>query len=500
MKKVFVWAGYVSLLAVCIFVTFHTSLQFGFWKDDWMSVWKGIYIPGTLLRDWIHPAGNFELIFFSRVFGDNVYLWQSVGLLLRLIAALAVTRFSTTLFKSKNAGVISGILFATTVIGMDATVWMSAYVNLFAIIFLCIGFHFWISYLRKPHNISLLFAVTSFCIAFISDVWRMFWIVPLMQYFVWITTKGDRRDKRIKIFYIIYILGFCVLPICLLISWPIIVDSQIVQYISRHANEPLLIISKLPNIGNMFNSLFYMCVGWIVPLYENGTLGIHNRYEAYAGLLFVLVSAFLIIRAKLSRNTKQLFGFFFLWILGFYLMNWVFQPRLTVGVSHRYQTISGIGLLLFISWVLMNIKSKYLSYSILVIIIFCNMLRATQLLNEQLRYRSDTVIQNSWGIVEKEIPLDNGPVLLYFSGNSDLFYNVFALSGSAPLALQRKYSQIRQFPLVAYDAKSAANFVCNGQSQFISTDRVYAWEVQEHTLIPIHEKVRHDIASLCVIQ
>lgn len=395
---------------------------------------------------------------------------------------------------------ITGLLFATTVMGMDATVWASAYVNLIAITFLCIGLHFWISYLRNGSRNGVLIGIIFLGFAFISDLWRMIWIVPLSQYLVWMMAKGDRRNRLMKKYHIIYVVGICLLPICLYISWPIIVDSQIVQYISHHTYEPYLIISKIPQIGNMFNSLFYMCIGWFFSLPENGTLGIHSRYEAYAGLLFVVISAVFIIRGRLSRNTKQLYGFFWLWILGFYVMNWVFQPRLTVGVSHRYQTISGIGLLLFFTWIIMNVRKKYISFLILIVIIFSNMFRASQILNEELQYRSNALIQYSWNIVEQEVPNDTGPVVLFFSGNSDIFYNVFALSGSAPLAIYRKYSQIRQFPLVVYDTKSAANFVCNGQSQLIPTDRVYAWEVQEDTLIPIHEKVRQDIASLCVVK
>jgi hypothetical protein len=117
-------------------------------------------------------------------------------------------------------------------------------------------------------------------------------------------------------------------------------------------------------------------------------------------------------------------------------------------------------------------------------------------------YRSDTVIRKSWDVVDKEVPHDSDPAILYFVGDGQVFYNVFVLAGSTPLALNRNYTQVRRFPVVVYDMKNLAYFVCTDHPEHrrIPADRIYAWEVRDTMLIPIHDKVRQDIASWCMVK
>ncbi|OGG11070.1 hypothetical protein A2Z00_01660 [Candidatus Gottesmanbacteria bacterium RBG_13_45_10] len=497
------WARYVLLLTVLVLITLHTSLQFGFWKDDWMSVWYGIYQPASLLNGWMHPAANFEYFFLGRLLNDNVFLWQRMGLVLRFFAALSVARFGATLFRSRKAGVVAGILFATTVIGMDAATWTSAYVSLVVVIFLSLGFHYWISYLRNTSIPLCITAITLLLIACISDVWRVLWFIPLLQYTVWMESKSALRKRLMKKFYWIYGISLLVLPICIKISWPIISDMQIVHFVSQHWFKPTVLVSGLMYAGNFFNSLFYMIVGWIIHLPEEGTVGVHSRWQAYMGLGLVIFSVVYIVYARLTRRTRQLLGLLLIWILGFYVSNWLFQPRLVFGVSHRFQAISGVGFVLFLTWIIVKIRNSFIAVTLTILIVLLNICASWRILTEQLTYRSDTVIRKSWDVVDKEVSRTSGPAALYFVGDGSVYYNVFALSGSAPLALYRGYAHMSQFPVVAYDMKNLAYFVCNDHAGYhrIPVDRIYAWHVKENVLIPIHEEVRSRvIADWCMVE
>ena len=134
-----------------------------------------------------------------------------------------------------------------------------------------------------------------------------------------------------------------------------------------------------------------------------------------------------------------------------------------------------------------------------------NIFMVQKILNEQLVYRSNEVITAYWEAIDRTIGAREGPHLILMVGNGPKYYNVFALSGSTPLALKRGYSHVSQFPVMVYDMSKVLYFACAEKPEYtflniniqlpqnIAIDRIFAWDIQETAFVPIHAEVRNQI-------
>ena len=127
-------------------------------------------------------------------------------------------------------------------------------------------------------------------------------------------------------------------------DYKVLSETVVITFLSKYLHNPWIIVRKYYVIGNYFNSLANLMVGWIMPMSERMSTGIYHRVLGRAGILVLAATCFLVYTYVKKRNkTLGIYIFFMLWIFIFYIPNWFFEPRSTLTSTHRYMVISGIG-------------------------------------------------------------------------------------------------------------------------------------------------------------
>lgn len=103
----------IILLALA-YLSFGRGLSYAFWEDDWRYLWFALHPLRYPIVAWLHPGTLIEFFLLIRLLGQNAFLWQHVGIILKAAAALGVMDMSAALFGSRAMSWIVGVVFVTT--------------------------------------------------------------------------------------------------------------------------------------------------------------------------------------------------------------------------------------------------------------------------------------------------------------------------------------------------------------------------------------------------
>ncbi|MCX6792183.1 MAG: hypothetical protein NT149_04055 [Candidatus Gottesmanbacteria bacterium] len=489
MKK-FKWM-YITVLCVLTLVSFWRYLGFTFWKDDWYLVWGIFYNHLPAFRQFgYRPSAVIEFYWMTKLFGANALPWQITGLALRVCAALAFSFFATTLTSSSAVGLLSGVLAAGTCIGMDAVGWPSAHGVLITAIFFLMGLGYFVRYLHGKNGVWLLLGILYIGIAFVLDPFRMFplfFIIPLL------VLAGTISSRRRDVFRRILTIGGVGVAVSAVLGWIIfgndIMASQLFSHLVRQPSFAA-IVKKLYVIGNYFNSMANCMFGWLFRFPEDASTGVYNKAVARLGFLVfcIMVGMGYGYRKTKSKQVGMLL-FSVLWMFLFYVPNWLFEPRLTMGVTHRYMVLSSFGFILAISYGLVIIRKRSLLIAGTVIFVASNMLMANYRTNVASAYRAGGLVNSLWHTIDRDVSKSKTPLIFVFEGEDPVKFYTLSLSGPSQFALLRGITDIYDTPIVTDDRKFIQQFLCKPnvsrtmpgavvvQKDIIPLNHVYAWRV-----------------------
>ena len=460
-KRVILPFLFVLFLFTCALITYRGILHFSFWKDDWILLWNGLYHPELFMGKWLHPATNIEFILLSRWFGKNPLLWHLFGIMLRSAAAGSVALMINKITKSVATGILSGMLFATSAIGLDAVGWPSAHVVLVALSFLCLGFSFFIDCVHKPSGRILILFVLWTSVGILADPWRALPVVFL--FWLFIALFGSTR--LVSFMRTMQIPSLVVLAIVVILFslWhrEVIWGTRLAIFLSHQWQHPLVVFGKMVLVNTYSNSLFNLVTGWILVLAEDGSTGVYNRVNALTGGIgLVTVTVWSLVGIKKRNKHARVVLFFVLWMLLFYLPNWLFEPAITVGATHRYLVISSVGFLGLIAYGATHMRPVFLAGLFTVCFIAANYLVVQQRLAFASRYRSAGVVDTVWNTIDHSVASTNGVKIFMYTGQDPLVTYVLNLSGSAPFALRRNIDDPNVFPIITADTEKILYYLC----------------------------------------
>jgi hypothetical protein len=483
------WA-YITLLCVLTYTSFWRYLGFTFWKDDWFLVWGILYHHLPAFRQFgYRPGGLLEFYWMTRFFGAHAFPWQVLGLILRVGAALAFSFFAVELTSSGAVGLLSGVLFAGTCIGMDAVGWPSAHGVLTTAIFLLLGLGYFVRYLKGHKDSWLLLGILYLGIAFVLDPFRtfpVFFMIPLLAVPVAISATRKRAFGKIVT------IGAAGVAVCALATWIAfrndIMASQLFSYLVRQPDFAA-IVKKSYVIGNYFNSLAHLMLGWLIRFPEDASTGVYNSVIAGVGfLVFCMTLGMGYGYRKTKSKQVGMLLFSLLWMFLFYVPAWLFEPRLTMGATHRYMVLSSFGFILGISYGLVRIRKRSLLVAGSLLFIGSNMVTANYRLNTAAAYRSVDRVNSLWQTIDRDVS-KSAPRIFVFEGEDPVKTYALVLSGPSPFALLRKITTVYDMPIVTGDRKLIQELLCEPnvsrpepgtvvvQKDVIALNHVYAWQV-----------------------
>lgn len=495
---------FVLLVVILTFLSLWQSLSFDFWRDDWGQLWSAIYKPQLILHEWaairLHPGGAWEQFLGAKVFGLDTFSWQKFGLLLKILDSIAVSLMMYAVSKSKKVMILSGIFFASLLSGLESFVWVSAHTSALFILFFCLGMYLWFgSEGEKKFSLrfflSLLVLFGSVLISPGRGISVLF-LIPLWGFLT--IVRSQKREVIIRVIVrMVLILG----PLLFLLAR---FNTNTVSYESLRQKwellfaNPGLIKNFLASVGNLF-------AGWIKPVSEVGSLTNVSVSSYRIGMIFFFVS-FLICLFFLLKKTKmvQILIFFLAWMPIFYLPNWLFDQTLALGTSHRYLTISSVGLAAVAALIVGSLKRRY-AVLLAILFIILNIRSSNIVLASQAEYRSSEVVESLWKKINADVPKDEKDSIFMYGGGDYLRGVALDWSGSVPFGIMRRVTDEDGFPIATGDKDLIVKLICEGnierpslgkwsvQKERIPLSHLHAWTLNNGVLKNVSLEKRNEI-------
>jgi len=433
----------------------------------------------------MHPGSVCIELLKTWIFDTHVFGWQATGLILKICASYVVMGCLRAITQSKKAGMISGIFFAITIIGADAVSWGAAHVGLLDTIFISLSFLFGIQGIQEKRISKYILAGVCVILAFISDAAR---VAPMcimgLLYIYWFTPFGTHPLLKRLTVWIIGV-GIISISIFIFLNKSIFLDAAIVQYVTRYIHDPIRIVGRISLLGRFGNSLVHMAVGWFVPVYEKASTSSPTQWGIVGGWMGLIAYVYIFWRAiRIPNRTLRMSAFFLTWIVLFYLPNFLVEPRLVYGPTHRFFVLSSIGYIGLLSYWISRIP--YVWWYVLSIMVYVTFnIRAVHLwLIDERQYRDKKMTEYVYGRLNEVLPYDR-PSIFMITG-THLFVEFGAgYAMHAPLLFYRHVLQTHDTPLYARDIEEMYRIFCRRKRDKSPTrvSDIYAWNISSSFIL-----------------
>lgn len=492
----------IILVSLISFLSFYPAFDFAFVVDDWNQLW-GVFYDRSIIDYYIktqHPNSAYEFLVLAPFFKFAPFYYQVVGYLLKVLDSLSVAFLIFHITRQKKAAFFSGLFFASSVMGIETFIRISAQNSALLIPTLSLGLYFWITANRKNSIYKYFLAVIFMALTIMGDPGIGMMVIPIA--FVWsllsiIQTPDKQTFKKFIITTIILI------SIPLVLKWyldPRIADRN--TYLSKHFN---FVLSNIPQVTtNFLTSIGNLLIGWFIPVKENTNLTSPYFITIISGY-FSLTITFILIFLFLKRKSEflKISLFLSLWIFLFYFPNWFTQTHYVEGgvisaVSNRYLAISSIGLIGLIAYVISSLKKKT-SLIVLSVGIFLNLWSSYRILKEEYKYRSVEVQDKLYKQIDEDLPKGGEEKrILLFLGDNWLRIVGLDWNGFFPLAVRRGITDRSKFSTIINSLEQAKSLVCinnKEESSKFKLSALYAWEVQDDKIYNVSENLRNIIST-----
>ena len=466
------WGLLALALILLSFATFHESLNFGFWKDDWRYVWCAWSRSDACGGAWLHPATPVEFIVLERLFGNKVIAWQIIGLLFRAILALSVVRLTIAATGRIHGGILAGLIAVTSVVGLESVHWSSAHVTAIVAIFVTLSLSYWIGYVRFGKNSSLICALILGMLGIFADPWRAIGLLPMALFVTFIFGSRTRRLRLRRVLLYCYSMFLIAFVLYAFVQRDFFAQTQIGQFF-RGKPSLMTVLSKTKIIGHYFNSLFNLAIGWIIPASHETTEFSHGVFQKFRAWIGILVFGLLAIVNVMKRRGHALA---LVWIVLFYLPVWLFDPRVITTEVHRYLVIPSVGLFVLLGYGLSKIRPVWIAITVSVVCLVINGVASQRALASVAFFRSRALTDRVWNTIDQNTPSGTYPNVLVLGGEEPIKTNVFLYGNTFAFALNKNIRDSQNFPIVSDDIGLGLEAL-GGNRDTIERNRLSQWYV-----------------------
>ncbi len=445
------------LIALAAIISFWGFLKLHFMYDDWGMLWLAKNDLHRYLRFvTLWPGGSHPILIISflpwvYLFGTNPIYYNILGLLLKIISSVLFGYFLYVLTKSRKFFLISGLIYATCFIGLEAFS-ITATRNLpyiIILLLLCLIF-----YIKDNFKYSLLFLF----LATLSDPFRILPFPLLLLVMDNVLKKKRKFLTTAAILLITVFVGICV-------SGGVGRDFIFVGQSKSLSNMALAFSSK-DNIQNVFASLGYLVSAYFSKNldYSNAFINFIKTQEQFGIVIVSCLTALTIFLTLLNKKKNGLLLVFWLGAVLMYLPNWLLSSYYSVQSFHRYLALSGLFFIAFLSYFLYLYARSLFLYLFVAGLIYMNIVKSFQAAKEQSRYRDYERVENIYQQQEAIVPPGFKKGLFFFEGKNILTNNqmLWAAGGTIPFSFKRNITRFEEMPSFTSDYELAARMVCPG--------------------------------------
>jgi hypothetical protein len=434
------------------FPVFHWT----FWKDDWWFLWGSYALHPRLFTNIIQPGTVIQFLVGWNVFHAWPLPYMVFGILCKVYFAYILGLLCGQIVSKRIQLPMTwvGLVFP---IGIDAVGWPSAHVTLMAAGLLLSGLY-WI-YAEKPKTwIGYLLLFLSFAF----DPGRTIGVLAVLLWVLY-------RQKKVRA-VVLKILGGASICVAIGIMWKIrtlLSDFQVMKYVlylektrslSTLGHTWKYIFDYFASIGNLLYGSF-----WELPNYL--ATGIYTRTIAVVGFIsIVALSAFTLHLYRKYHERIPLAAL--AWILVGYLIPWLFEPRITLSVYHRYMVIPSIGYFLLIAWGIDRIKIHWVHLLLCVCIVGRGVWISNQFIVSQIPFRDISRSDEFYTVIESIKLTTTSPIIIHVTGTDQFIPAALSFSEEMPLALKLRTKDFSKMPFIAITPEMLKQYECGKKNPF----------------------------------
>lgn len=269
-------SGHILFLAILLPImiyTFYPIINIDFMDWDWLEIEYPYHVIPSgmphLMFYLITPYGTaYALLGIAHhFFGSVMQPYYILNVFLRAIAAFTIYLFSTWWSKKKLIGIIAGLFFGVSIIGIENTNWVIQFPAYLGPIMLCVSLYFWKRFHDIPSKSSLRKSVIISGLAFFISHIRIY-ALPLIimggEFYQYIFNKTSKKyfgikSQHILLLLIIFISPFVISYLILLLTHNLIVTENVFRVTS-----PPILFQSLINGFPPTIFTFFMFIGFLV--------------------------------------------------------------------------------------------------------------------------------------------------------------------------------------------------------------------------------------------
>lgn len=494
---------FILLVLIFSYFSFWRAFSFDFWGEDWEQIWFAVFDPSMInnVNEMQHPLVIYEELFLAKIFLFNTYYWQIAGFILKLLSALAVGLMMWGLTKSRVAAFFSGLISASAVGGLASFTWVAAHSSALEIPPLALGIYFWITSYKEFRTIKSKFilGLGLLIFSFWADPSRGFFgsiIVIFWEILSFIQHPQMLKSAKKRIFILIAAL----LSVFLIYQHFFDVNNTV----SIGYNLGIVFGNLTGSLSNFLINIGNLLVGWIIPIEQNVfSISKANILGGLAGYFFLLITIIILVRF-LSKKTDSLKILLILlvWIPIFFLPNWLLPNQemigngQAIGMTHRYFTLSAVGLVCFLGYVISKVKKDLFKGALLLLVVGSNILMSNLILGRESNYRSVGITNPIWDKIEKDVPIDEEDSLFFIQGDDKMMINSIS-QAKIPFAVRRGIQSKDKWAHSSSDPGVIRRYLCGktDEGKIIPLSHLHVWYIKGNTLENISEKARKEFTG-----
>jgi hypothetical protein len=437
---------YIVFLALFSLAVYLPAYSFTFWKDDWHMIWQYRFFPQSGFSVILHMGTLFQFFVFTKLFYLNFPVWQTFGILFKILASTAVALLGSKIIRSKTAGALTGLMFAVSYAGVESVGWSSANIVNIDAMFVCLIIYSVIRAFETGKKSPMIAALVLTAASLILDTGRILPVFALAFLYVWLFRPEKIKSFITKPVLLFSALFLLIITVLLVLENRSISNIQIIRSVLNDKSGISGILKQAVFLGQFFHGLFNFGFGWLIAVPHELAETAHGIYNPLIGrLAFTVFSVWLVLSLGLiylKKTAGKILLFTLLWIVLFYLPNFLYEPKLMAAAVHRYAVLSNIGFVMISGYLIFRLKNRFLAASVLLIIVALNIYRIRNYFSEVSRYRNAGVVNAIWNRIDKDTG-NNNIYSLIIMGEEPVRSNIFAIGvGTNPLLLKRNSPEV----------------------------------------------------------
>lgn len=265
--------------------TFQPIVKMNFMDWDWLEIEYLYHVKPPSMHPLVFylitPYGTaYALLGLAHLFfGSEMTPYYLLNIFLRGLGSFTIYLFASWWTKDKIIGIISGLFYGVSIIGIQNTIWVIQFPAYVGPILLCLSLYSWKKFHNSPSNhnmkLSVVFAGLAYFISHIRIYGLPFVLLAGDIYYFFKNPQNKFLFIRLK--HIVLVLIVCLLPLWIFYLILQNTNNQLLTANVLNITSPIILIQTLFNGYPSTLFTFFMFIGYLFfpPFFYPGSTNIY---------------------------------------------------------------------------------------------------------------------------------------------------------------------------------------------------------------------------------